>query len=38
MEHTFALSLWSLVDRTKVDPATSDLRGLSHHAWALAQP
>ncbi len=30
MEHTFALSLWSLVDRTKVDPATSDLRGLSH--------
>lgn len=29
MEHTFALPLWSLVDRAKVDPATSDLRGLA---------
>lgn len=29
MEHTFALPLWALVDRTKVDPASSDLRGLA---------
>ena len=29
MEHTFAISLWALVDRQKVDPATSDLRGLA---------
>jgi len=29
VEHTFALPLWSLVDRSKVDPATSDLRGLA---------
>lgn len=29
MEHTFALSLWSLVDRAKVQPTVSDLRGLA---------
>jgi hypothetical protein len=29
MEHTFAIPLWALVDREKVDPKTSDLRGLA---------
>ncbi len=29
MEHTFAIPLWALVDRQKVDPRTSDLRGLA---------
>jgi len=29
MEHTFALPLWSMVDRTKVEPGTSDMRALA---------
>lgn len=29
MEHTFAIPLWALVDRQKVDPRASDLRGLA---------
>lgn len=29
MEHTFALPLWSLVDRAKVEPGTSDMRALA---------
>ena len=29
MEHTFALPLWSLVDRAKVEPGASDLRALA---------
>ena len=29
MEHSFAIPLWALVDRQKVDPKTSDLRGLA---------
>lgn len=29
MEHTFALPLWSVVDRDKVEPGASDLRSLA---------
>lgn len=29
MEHTFALPLWSLVDPSKVEPGTSDMRALA---------
>ena len=29
MEHTFALPLWSLVDRQKIEPGASDMRALA---------
>lgn len=29
MEHTFALPLWSLVDKSKVEPGASDMRALA---------